>query len=222
MVNLINNSKPTWCFVLALFCSAPMLAEASNLFRYHNSEGNPVIDHQVPPEYVAKGYEVLSSSGRVVKTVPPHQPVEEQEGAESDAANRADQLKDDQFLLRSYSDVGEVEAAGERRLAQLAREIEIIESNRAKNEEQLERARTRAARYQLAGKKLPEDLLERMDEIASLAGDTQHMLLLRKQEYEVVAARYERYKKRFKALNPEKKPSQPPTTAPASSPSATE
>ena len=199
-----------------------MLAEAGNLFRYHNSEGNLVIDHQVPPEYVAKGYEVLSSTGRVVKTVPPHQPVEEEERAVAGAASRADQLKEDQFLLRSYSDVVEVEAAGERRLAQLAREIEIIESNRAKNEEQLEKAKTRAARYQLAGKKLPQDLLERMDEIARLTGDTQHMLLLRKQEYEVVAARYERYKNRFKALNPEKTPSQPPTTAPASSPSATE
>ena len=124
--------------------------------------------------------------------------------------------------MRSYSDVGEVEAAGERRLAQLAREIEIIESNRAKNEEQLEKAETRAARYQLAGKKLPQDLLARMDEITRLTGDTQHMLLLRKREYEVVAARYERYKNRFMTLNPEKKPSQPPTTAPASSPSATE
>ena len=222
MANLINNSKSTWCLVLALFCSASMLAEASNLFRYHNSEGNLVIDHQVPPEYVAKGYEVLSSTGRVVKTVPPHQPVEEEEGAVSAAASRADQLKEDQFLLRSYSDVGEVEAAGERRLAQLAREIEIIESNRAKNEEQLEKAETRAARYQLAGKKLPQGLLERMDEITRLTGDTQHMLLLRKREYEEVAARYERYKNRFKALNPEKTPSPPPTTAPASSPSATE
>ena len=108
-----------------------MLAEAGNLFRYHNSEGNLVIDHQVPPEYVAKGYEVLSSTGRVVKTVPPHQPVEEEERAVAGAASRADQLKEDQFLLRSYSDVGEVEAAGERRLAQLAREIEIIEIGRA-------------------------------------------------------------------------------------------
>ena len=222
MANLINNSKSTWYLVLALFCSAPMLAEAGNLFRYHNSEGNLVIDHQVPPEYIAKGYEVLSSTGRVVEIVPPHQPVEEEAGSASDVTSQADQQREDQFLLRSYSDVGEIEAAGERRLAQLAREIETIESNRVKNEDQLERARGRAARYQLAGKKLPEDLLKRMDEIASLAGDTQHMLLLRRQEYEAVAARYEHYKNRFKALNPEKKPSQPPTTAPASSPSATD
>lgn len=179
-----------------------------------------MIDHQVPPEYVAKGYEVLSSTGRVLEIVSPYQPVEDEDGATSDVASRADQLKEDQFLLRSYSDVGEIEAAGERRLAQLAREIEIIESNRAKNEEQLERARVRASRYQLAGEKLPEALLGRMDEVTGLARDAQQMLSLRKQEYEAVAARYERYKNRFKALNPEKIPLQPPTTAPASSPSA--
>ena len=61
-----------------------------------------------------------------------------------------------------------------------------------------------------------------MDEIVGLTGDTQHMLLLREKEYDVVEARYERYKNRFKALNPEKTPSLPQTTAPASSPSATD
>lgn len=221
MANLINNGKFSWCLMLALFYSVAMVAEASDLFRYRNSEGNLVIDHQVPPEYIAKGYDVLSSTGRVVETVPPHQP-EEDAVSTSDAASRADQLEEDQLLLRSYSDVSEIEAAGERRLAQLAREIEIIESNRAKNEEQLERARARAARYQLAGEKLPVALLERMQEITKLAGEAQQMLSFRNQEYEAVAARYERYKNRFRALNPEKTPSQPPTTAPASPPSATE
>ncbi|WP_438951876.1 hypothetical protein [Porticoccus sp.] len=222
MTNLSNNSKYSWRLVLALFCLVSMVAEAGNLFRYRNSEGNLVIDHQVPPEYISKGYEVLSSTGRVVETVPPHQPVEAEEGTVSDAASQADQLKEDQFLLRSYSDAGEIDAAGERRLEQLAREIEIIESNRAKNAEQLERARARAVRHQLAGEKIPEALLARMDEVTGLSRDAQQMLLLRRQEYDAVAARYERYKARFRTLNPEKIPSQLPTTAPASSPSATD
>lgn len=208
MANLINNSKFSWCLVLALFYSysVAMVAEASDLFRYRNSEGNLVIDHQVPPEYIAKGYDVLSSTGRVVETVPPHQPAEEDAVSTSDEASRVDQLEEDQLLMRSYSEVSEIEAAGERRLAQLAREIEIIESNRAKNEEQLERARARAARYQLAGEKLPAALLERMQEVTRLSGEAQQMLSFRKQEYEAVAARYERYKNRFRALNPEKTP----------------
>lgn len=64
-------------FWLALGMLAPLLAQAADapearLYRYVDSRGVTVIDTQgVPPDYVAKGYEVLNGRGRVIQVVPP-------------------------------------------------------------------------------------------------------------------------------------------------------
>ncbi|EPN61726.1 hypothetical protein A244_05234, partial [Pseudomonas syringae pv. actinidiae ICMP 18807] len=61
---------------LALGMLAPLIAQAADapeirLYRYVDSRGVTVIDTQgVPPDYVAKGYEVLNGRGRVIQVVP--------------------------------------------------------------------------------------------------------------------------------------------------------
>lgn len=184
-----------------LLCLAPMLTEAGNLYRYRNSEGNLVIDHQVPPEYIPRGYEIITDTGRVEEVVPPQAEKTDSAGEVSvSAAEVARRFEEDQMLLRSYSSLDELQDAGARRLEQLAREIEIIESNMAKNQQQLQQFRERAAHHQFNGEKLPDALLKSIDDALLALRDGEQMLGLRRAEYRGTELRYQRYAERFAEL----------------------
>lgn len=193
-------SKPIGTVVGILLCLAAMVAEAGNLYRYRNSEGNLVIDHQVPPEYIAKGYEVITSTGRVEQVVPPQSEGGAEDGEQVPAETVAEQLEEDQMLLRSYSTLAELNAAGDRRLEQLEREIEIIESNVSKNQRQLKTFRERAALNQFNGEKVPDTLLKAMEDVLVAQRDAEQMLALRRTGYHDMTLRYQRYGRRFVEL----------------------
>ena len=220
----MNKYKRVGCIALIFLGMGAMLAEAGSLYRYRNKEGNLVVDHEVPPEYVAGGYEVLSKTGRVEQVVPPQRDPEElKAGPRVSSEDALEQSRDDEMLLRSYSDVSEVEAARARRISQLNREIEIIESNLSRNQDMQQDDRVEAANYQLSGKPVPKALLKNMDERALLQRDAEHMLELRRQESEEINKRYTGYRLRFIELKElpshGKTPTLPPTTAPANAPS---
>ena len=214
--------------LLVLLSVIAFVAEAANLYRYRNSEGNLVIDYTVPPEYVPGGYEVLSESGRVIEVVEPQKepeellPNEEQQRQDEQAAV---QQQEDQMLLRTYSEVSELESAMERRLQQLDREIEIIRSNLSKNAAVFEASRDKAANYQFGGRAVPKTLLKNMNEQIHERQEAEKMLVVRQQEHQATKDRYMGYLNRFRLLKglppvqslaPEKSPSLPPTTDPAS------
>ena len=199
MRNTRTTYKSIGAVAVVLLCLSAMVAEAGNLYRYRNSDGNLVIDHQVPPEYIAQGYEVITSTGRVEAVIPPHQ--EEGEEIPAEAAKKVVQdREEDQMLLRSYSTVEELQAASERRLQQLDREIEIVESNLQKNSRQLIDFRERAAMDQFNGEKLSDNLLKSLNGVEMAQRDAQQVLELRQKEREEMALRYQRYVERFKVL----------------------
>ena len=213
--------------VLILFVFVAMTIEAENLYRYRNTEGNLVIDYAVPPAYVAHGYEILSELGRVLEVVEPQPKSDEPKEVQKKKAEQAAlQEQEDQMLLRTYSEVRELESAMERKLTQLDRETEIIRSNLEKNELALSVSREQAANYQFGGRRIPESLLKNMDEQVDERRAGTEMLMLRKQEHQGTKGRYLGYLGRFKELKglkkspitPEKTPSLPPTIDPASAP----
>ncbi|TNF03592.1 MAG: hypothetical protein EP323_07475 [Gammaproteobacteria bacterium] len=199
MKNTRTTYKSIGAVAVVLLCLSAMLAEAGNLYRYRNSDGNLVIDHQVPPEYIAQGYEVITSTGRVEAVIPPHQEAGEEIPAEV-AKKVVQDREEDQMLLRSYSTVEELQAASERRLQQLDREIEIVESNLQKNSRQLIDFRERAAMDQFNGEKLSDNLLKSLNGVEMAQRDAQQVLELRQKEREEMALRYQRYVERFKVL----------------------
>ena len=227
MIDVMNSYQKVASIILILFAFVAMTAEAGNLYRYLNKEGNLVIDYAVPPAYVANGYEILSELGRVLEVVEP-QPESEgsKEEQQQKAAQAVEQLREDEMLLRTYSDSEELESALERRLIQLDREIDIIRSNLEKNELALNASREQAANYQFGGRSIPTSLLKNMDEQTHERRDGGQMLVVRQQERRGTKDRYLGYLDRFKELKglkrspatPEKTPSLPPTTDPASAP----
>lgn len=227
MIDIMNSYQKVASIILILFAFVVMTAEADNLYRYRNTEGNLVIDYAVPPAYVANGYEILSDSGRLLEVVEPQQVSEEpKEVQQKKAAQAAEQLREDEMLLRTYSESAELESAMERKLTQLDREIDIIRSNMEKNELALNTSREQAANYQFGGRSIPKPLLKNMNEQIHERRDGGQMLVVRQQEHQGTKDRYLGYLDRFKELKgikkspatPEKTRSLPPTTDPASAP----
>ena len=220
MINAMNIYKRIGSILLILWGITALTTEAGNLYRYRNQEGNLVIDYAVPPRYVAGGYEILSESGRVIEVVEPQQEreewgIEQQNQAKQAAAHEQEGL----MLLRTYNDVGELKSAKSRRLAQLNREIEIIQSNLDKNKITLATSRIQAANYQFGGRSVPKSLLKNLDGQIFQQQDAEQMLLVRQQEYQGTKDRYTRYLDHFRTLkglaSREKTPSLLQTTDPA-------
>lgn len=195
----MKNFQRTVSTLLILLGVYTAAVEAGNLYRYRNNEGNLVIDYAVPPEYVASGYEILSESGTVIDVVEPHTEQKNKSGAV------VAQQKQDEMLLRTYSKVAELEAAMDRKLAQLDREIKIIRSNLEKNEAALKASRVKAANYQLGGRNIPKALLKNMDGQMDEQLDGEKMLLVRQQEHQGTKDRYLGYLDRLKTLKGIKK-----------------
>lgn len=131
------------------------------LYRYVNDKGVTVLDRQVPPEYIGKGYEVLNKQGRVVKVVPPAPSVEEVQkrlSAEAKAGSDAQ-------LLRLYASVEDVDRARERKLAELDSLIGVARGNLQSLRTQQANLQSQAADDERAGRQVPTHLVAQIDNL---------------------------------------------------------
>jgi hypothetical protein len=169
---------------------------ASKLYRYKNSEGNIVIDHRIPFEYMAKGYEILTSDGRLIEVVSP-QTEDDSVDQKDDAVAAKARAREDKFILSSYSTVEEIDQAKKRKLTQLDREINLVKSNLADTRKQREQEQVRAADYQRGGKAVPEAIRKVLVELDIQEGKAEKSLASREKEIVAVNTLYTRYKKRY-------------------------
>lgn len=152
--------------LLLLVAQTPFVhAQGKEFYRYRNAEGNVVVDHRVPPEYVAGGYEVLSDRGVVVRVVPrtPSEEeragVSEQQRLEAAAQEEEERLRKwDEALLLRYSSVADIESARDRALRDLRGRVTILQGNRHGLRQQVESHQARAADLERRGSEVEEAL----------------------------------------------------------------
>ena len=187
--------------VLAAFVCLSLSAAyaADKVYRYINDKGVVVIDDNVPPQYARGGYEVLSISGQLLEVVPPQT---DKSLAETEAEMQAAQVRkrEDQFILANYKSIEEIEQARERKLLQLKRELQLVESNVADTRKQRNEERARAAKYQRAGKSVPSSVIQVLAELDDQERKAEILLTARNKELEGVNVLYDRYKSRFLEL----------------------
>jgi len=184
-------------------------AEDSLFYRYEDGNGMTVIDDHVPPERAQYGYTVITKHGRVVEVVDRALTDEEREHADSRAVQQrlrqeeaAKQLEYDQNLLRRYSDVQDIEAARDRKVADVMVRINLLKSNIANYTEQISASQAEAARLEREGLSVPEKLLDNMASLRQEIGSTEEKVALRYAEKERIEARFEYDKQRFLELKP--------------------
>ena len=155
---------------LLLSVLLPALAGAVELYRYVNDKGVVVLDRQgVPPEFIAKGYEVLSDQGRVVRVVPPAPTAAERERLQAEKA----QASSDAQLLRLYSSVEDVDRARERKLTELDGAVSAARGNLQSLRTQQANLQGQAAEHERAGRVVPESLLV---QISNIKGEQDSLL----------------------------------------------
>jgi hypothetical protein len=138
---------------------AHALAQNVNFYKYVNAKGVNVISSRIPSEYVKKGYEIISSSGRVIQTIPPELSAEEKARVIAET-ERLEKLKErDTILLRRYSRPDEIEASKQRKISQVQNRVGLIDLNIEKINAQIDLYQSLAAEDERAGKNVSIDTI---------------------------------------------------------------
>lgn len=138
----------------------PVLAGAAELYRYTDDKGTTVLSRQgVPPEHIARGYEVLNDQGRVVRVVPPAPSAEEMQRLAEEKAKASS----DAQLLRLYSTPEDVERARQRKLTELDGLVAVARGNLQGVRIQQANLQSQAADHERAGREVPAHLLAKID-----------------------------------------------------------
>ena len=192
-----------WFTVVVGGLSASRLAGAAEkvFYRYVNDDGVQVLDHRIPPEYAQNGYEIVSVTGQVIKVVEPAISKAEAEKAAAERRVREHLKKWDESLRRRYSAIEDIEAAKKRKLLQLEANISILRTNITGIREQIVSQQSRAAGIERLGKPVPENLLDNIKILQMELETTQEQVEQRVDEYEKLAAKYDRDIERFQKIS---------------------
>lgn len=188
-------------FAIGLMFAQGVAAQANKpgkvIYRYKNSEGVTVMDSNIPAEFVSKGYEIISITGKVIEVVPPAPAADLAAKAQQEKASREQREREDIQLRRSYSNVADIDAARERNLESLRGNIKILEANLASANKRLQNYQSQAAAIERSGRQLPEDLLKSISNLTQEEKDIQLQIQQREQEYNDVSQKFEDDRKRF-------------------------
>ncbi|MCD5992102.1 DUF4124 domain-containing protein [Pseudomonas sp. CDFA 602] len=152
---------------LSLEALLPFAVQAADvpqmqLYRYIDNRGVTVLDRQgVPPEYVAKGYEVLNARGRVVQVVPPAPTADQVRQAEADKAQAAANAQ----LMSLYSSVDEVDRVKARKLGELDTLIGVAQGNIQGLAAQQRSLQGQAADQERAGRPVPQAIIDQLSDL---------------------------------------------------------
>jgi hypothetical protein len=205
MVTLPRICAPVVCTVLLL--GNPLDSLARELYRYTNDQGNMVVDYQVPPEYVPKGYEILNEKGMVIEVVPRELSEEEkanrdiQVRLEEEAMAEQERLREwDETLLLRYSTIEDIEAARERALSDLRIRVSILKSNKRSLKQQVENYQAQAADQERRGQPVDVKHVTAIEDLQGEIAITESAIVDRQAEIAQVSSDYEADIERFSML----------------------
>ena len=197
-----------WLLVPALLLLAVAAsAQGRELYRYTDENGNVVVGYQIPPGYVAGGYEVLNDEGVVIRVVPPAPTEAEQlaaddrERREAEARAEEERLRKwDESLLLRYSTVADIEAARDRALRDLRIRVSILQSNKRSLKQKVENYQAQAADLERSGKTVDVARLQAIEDLQAEIRSTDRAIGEREREIEEVAGAYQQDIERFEQL----------------------
>ena len=191
--------------IALLVLSAPVFA--GQMYRYEDDDGSQVISNTLPQKAIERGYEILSSSGRVVEEVPPPPTEEEREARRRQAEEerleqerRERQREADRQLLRQYSTPDDVVQALHRKLRELMSQIRLKQGNINNLQGQLAEKQSEAANLERAGDSVPDSIYEDMDRIRSEKSNAREEIRGQMEVVEETRAQYRKQIERMETL----------------------
>src|SRR5690554_5092198 len=202
---MMNFAKSSFVLILGvlanLLITSQVFAADRVYYRYTNEDGVQVLNHIIPPEYVSKGYEVVSLNGEVLKVVEPAPSEEDAEQVAMERKARLEQERRDKLLRRRYSSVNDIEAAKTRGLQELRGNISILTSNLSNVRAQILAGQKQAAVIERSGRSVSEALLNNLSALQNEEQNIQAQIKHREQEYQSVSDKFDRDMQRFKVIS---------------------
>lgn len=193
--------------IAALLVCVGVQAQERTLYRYTNAQGNKVVAHRVPPEYVADGYEILSSNGTLIDVVPPElnavarENLDDAARRERDAVEEKERLRKwDESLLLRYSTIQDIEEARERELRNLRIEVSIQRAKLSSLKQQVENYQALAADQERLGQRVDSAYLTGVSDLQSQIAETERALADRQEEIAEVSDSFGADIERFQTL----------------------
>jgi len=161
----------------------------------------------VPPEHSQKRIEIVNERGLVVKVIPAAK-TKEQIAREREQAliakekeeRKKEQARQDAILLNAYTTERDLIMARDNNLKAIEGQIEISKGNLHVLQDALNQLQKQAANYERSGKKPPENLLKEIDETKTQIQAREKYVLIRENEKNEMAKRYEKDLNRFREL----------------------
>jgi len=181
---------------------------AATYYRYKNNQGREVLTQTLPPEVVARGYEVLNERGMVVQVVPRALTKEElaakaKEEAEKKA--RAEQLEKDKQLLTIFSSPRDAERARDRKLEAIDVTISVTRGNITKLQNEFNTAQAQAAKAERSGQAVPDYLVSKMESYSRQIRQAEESITDKEQEKDSIRKEYQADIERLNYLMEEKR-----------------
>jgi hypothetical protein len=193
--------------VVSILVYAANCVAGVELYRYINDKGVPVTSHNIPPEFIPNGFEVINPDGTLIRRV--SRQLSEQElllrdSGEAKLRFRQEEEKRleewDKSLMLRYSSIDDIVAVCERAVYDQKVRISILKSNLISIKSQIEREQQKAANIERGGREVPVDLTKTIDILRLEIQDTERAIELRNEEITALRASYQHDIDRFKTL----------------------
>lgn len=168
-------------------------ASGRKLYRYTNDKGVVVLDFQIPPEQIYRGYTVLSPGGSVLEIVPPSMTPQEREDLKRREPERVKAIEaqkkreeEDRKLLAVFSTPEDAERARDRKLEALDLQISVDKGNVARLQADLDVTQAQAANKERSGQVVPEYVVQKIDSLSRQIAKLGEGISKREQEKQVI------------------------------------
>lgn len=138
---------------------------ASQFYRFTDSEGNVYVQSSVPPEFVARGYEIVDARGMVISRVAPQISADERAKRQANELSSQMQQARDQELLKLYRSPTDVDRAMNTWLSRMDMEIRVKRNRIRVKDAEHAQYQEQAAGLERTGQEVGRSLLLKMESV---------------------------------------------------------
>lgn len=162
-----------------LLLAANVYAAGESTFRWRGAHGLVHYSNVLPPEAVARGYEVIDGNGNVIKRVAPPMTHAQQTAAKAEAkrlakldADRAEQARRDNMLIRTFNSVHDIESLRDDRISALEAQLRLVREHKQGLQNRVAELQNRESKFKAKKRRIPASLHQELDELDSELADT--------------------------------------------------